>query len=87
MVTREIKIIITLPDEVAQQAEARGLLAPAALEQLIRTEIERRRKVDRLFDTMDQLEAVDIPPLTDEELNAEIKAARAERRARRAHSS
>ncbi|NTV62835.1 MAG: hypothetical protein HGA65_04775 [Oscillochloris sp.] len=82
MVNIEIKL--TLPDNLAREAEARGLLTPKALQQLIDAEVERRRKVDRLFTTLDQLATVDIPPLSDEELNAEIKAARAERRNRRA---
>lgn len=79
-----IEVTLNLPDDLAREAVARGLLTPAALQQLINAEVERRRKLDRLFTTMDQLADVDLPPLTNEELNAEIQAARAERRARRA---
>lgn len=78
-----IDIRLSLPDELAREASARGLLTPEALQQLIDAEVERRRKIDRLFTAMDQLAALE-PPLTNDELNAEIKAARAERRARRA---
>lgn len=77
-----IDIRLSLPDDLAREARARGLLTPEALQQLIDAEVERRRKIDRLFTTMDELAAVDEPPLSGEELNAEIKAARAERRAR-----
>jgi hypothetical protein len=40
MITREITI--TLPNDIAQAAEERGLLRPEALEQLIRAEVGRR---------------------------------------------
>jgi hypothetical protein len=79
-----IDIRLSLPDDLAREASARGLLTPEALQQLIDAEVERRRKIDRLFTAMDQLAAVGQPPLSNDELNAEIKAARAERRARRA---
>ncbi|MBX0330833.1 hypothetical protein K2Z83_24550 [Oscillochloris sp. ZM17-4] len=80
----DIEIKLSLPDTLAREAAARGLLTPAALQQLIDAEVERRRKVDRLFTTMDDLAAVNLPPLSAEDLNTEIKAARAERRFRRA---
>jgi DNA-binding GntR family transcriptional regulator len=84
MVTREITI--ALPDDIAQAAEARGLLTPAALELLIRAEVGRR-EYQRLRAMMDDLASLDEPPLTNEELNAEIHAARVERRAKRAPGS
>jgi hypothetical protein len=80
----DIEIKLSLPDNLAREAEARGLLTPKALQQMIDAEVERQRKVDRLFTTMDDLAAVDLPPLSAEELNTEIKAARAERRFPRA---
>lgn len=82
-----IEVILNLPDDLAREAAARGLLTPAALQQLIDAEVARRRTLDRLFTTMDELADVDLPPLTNEELHAEIQAARAERRARRARSA
>lgn len=51
---------------------------------MIDAEVARRRTVDRLFTTMDDLAAVDLPPLNAEELNTDITAARAEGQARRA---
>ena len=80
----DIEIKLSLPDNLAREAAERGLLTSAALQQLIDAEVERRRTVDRLFTTMDDLAAVDLPPLSAEELNAEITAARAEVQARRA---
>ncbi len=80
----DIDITLTLPDDLAREAEAHGLLTPMALQQLIDAEVARRRKRERLFTTMEQLAAIDLPPLSDEELNAGIQSAREEKRARRA---
>ena len=43
----------------------------------------RARRVDRLFETMGQLRSQS-PPLTEDDVQAEIQAARAARRARNA---
>jgi hypothetical protein len=77
MTTREVNL--TLPEALAREAETIGLLQPEALEQLIRDEI-RRRRVDELFDGADRLAASDRAPLTEEEVEAEIRAARTEGR-------
>jgi hypothetical protein len=47
-----------------------------------REDRERTKKVDELFGMMDQLATIE-PPLTPEEIQAEIDAARAERHANR----
>jgi len=78
--TVEVEIKLSLPESVAQEAEARGLLKPESLESLLREEI-RRRRVDRLFESADRLAAVPLPPLTESEVEAEIQAVRSERRA------
>lgn len=80
-----LDITITLPDELASEARARGLLAPEALQQMIDVELARQRRIDQLFDVMDRLADSDTPPMTNDELNEEIRAARAERRAQREH--
>lgn len=81
--TVELEITLRLPDDVAREAEAGGLLAAESLESLLREEL-RRRRVDRLFATADRLAALPLPPLTEAELNSEIQAARAQRRQRHA---
>jgi hypothetical protein len=43
----------------------------------------KRAAIDRLLAIAPALEAAGVEPMSDEEINAEIKAARAERRARR----
>jgi hypothetical protein len=45
--------------------------------------VRKRAAMDRLLAIAPALEAAGVEPMSDEEINAEIKAARAERRARR----
>lgn len=73
-------ITITLPDEVAQQAEANGLLSSDALADLIRQEIVRRSG-EQLFPLLERLPDTDKGDLTEADVAAEIRAYRAEKRA------
>ncbi len=76
------EVTVTLPDNLAQRARKAGLLRPEALAALLRDAM-RERRIERLFSTMDKLAQLQ-PPLTEDEIAAEIEAARAERRARKA---
>lgn len=73
-----LEVKLDLPDNLAREAEANGLLTPEAIESLLRAEI-RRRRVDKLFDAADRLSALDVP-LTESEVEAEIAAVRQLRR-------
>jgi hypothetical protein len=75
------EVTLTLPDTLAQEARAAGLLTPQALEAMLR-ETLRKQRVDGLFTAMDNMATVDLP-MTEAEIQAQIEAARAERRARR----
>jgi len=70
-------ITVSLPDDLAKQAQSAGLLRPEAIERLLR-EAMNKRQVDQLFTTMGKLAALE-PALTEAEIEAEIDAARAER--------
>lgn len=74
-------ITVSISDELARQAQSAGLLRSEAIEQLLR-EAMKKRQVDRLFATVDKLAALE-PRLTEDEIDAEIAAARAERARRR----
>ena len=74
-----VELTLALPDALAREAEAAGLLAPQAIERLL-SEAVRRRRFDRLSEATDRLAALSTPPLTEAEVEAEIHAARAERR-------
>ena len=74
-----VQLDLKLPDSLAREAQAAGLLTPQAIEQLLREEI-RRRRVGQLFDAADRLAALDAPPRTEAEVEAEIQAVREARR-------
>lgn len=76
--TVEIEIRLSLPDSVAREAEACGLLKPSSVEAMLRGEL-RRRRIEQLFDAADRLAALSEPPLTEHEVEEEIQAARASR--------
>lgn len=77
---------ISLPDNLAKEAEAAGLLAPEVIERMVREAI-RRRALEELKQAMDRMAAVEGPLLTPQEIQEEIRAARAERRAREARAA
>lgn len=72
------EIVLTLPDNLAEEAQANGLLKPEFIASLLRAEI-RRRRVNKLFTAADRL-ADSGAPLDEAEFAAEIAAARQEKR-------
>jgi hypothetical protein len=76
------RIQIDLPDATAQAACDAGLLTPEALLRLLSDALRRRQAADALLTVAGRVAAAGIPPMTMEEINAEVKAARAERRKR-----
>jgi len=80
------QVTIAIPEALATEAEASGVLRAEVLERLIRDEI-RRCRVDRLFAAADRLAANSGPVMTQEEIQAEVDAARSERRANDARRS
>ena len=75
MTTLQVKL--ELPDPLAAEAQAAGLLAPEQLERMLR-EALRARRVEKLATAREVLTANPLPPMTPEELQAEIDAYRAE---------
>ena len=76
------KIQIELPDATAQAAQAAGLLTPQALDRLLSNALRRQQAADYLLTVADEVAAADIAPMSTEEIKAEVKAAREERRQR-----
>lgn len=72
-----ITVTLKLPSDVASQAENAGLLQDEAMTNLLVKELERLTRINRFFEDVDKLIALQ-PPLTLEEIEAEIAAARAE---------
>jgi hypothetical protein len=78
-----VNLEIELPDTLAEQAREAGLLEPNAVERLVREALLERR-VDNLGRAREVLAADPLPPMTPEEIQAEIDAYRSEvRRAAR----
>ena len=76
---------ITLPDQLAQEAQRAGLLSSARLERWLRDQLKTQR-VDELFVAMDRVDSVDEPAvMSPEEVAQEIATMRAERRAKNAN--
>lgn len=74
------KIQIELPDATAKAARDVGLLTPQALDRLLTDAIKRRRAADALLSIADRVAAAGIEPMSMDEIDAEVKAVRAERR-------
>ena len=74
-------LTIELPDELAEEARTKGLLAPGAIEAMIRDALRRSAAGD-LFEAADKLAAAEFPPMTLEEIQEEVNAVRLERRQR-----
>ena len=79
------EIVLTLPDNLAKEAQANGLLKPESIASMLRAEL-RRRRVNKLFAAADRLADLD-EPITEAEIEAEIKAARQEKRSEDANRS
>ena len=73
MTTVEVKL--NLPDSLANEARQAGLLTPEQLERLLR-EALRTRRVERLAAVRETLATNPLPPMTPEEIKAEIDAYR-----------
>ena len=73
-------IQIELPDATAQAAREVGLLTPQSLERMLTDALERQQPADSLLSIAGRVAAAGIEPMSMEEINAEVKAARAQRR-------
>jgi hypothetical protein len=71
-------VTIELPERLAKEASAAGLLDSGALEQLI-SQALRHKALDELLSVADRVKAAGVHPMTMEEIEAEIQAYREER--------
>jgi hypothetical protein len=76
------KIQIELPDATAKAASDAGLLTSQALARLLTDAIRRQQAADALLSIADRVAEAGVPPMSMEEIDAEVKAVRAERRRR-----
>jgi hypothetical protein len=78
----DITLTLNLPQDLVDEAKAAGLLTEAQIERWLTDELDRQRKLDRFFGKLDRLSEIQ-PPLTEDEINAEIEAYRREKRQRK----
>ena len=71
-----------LPDRLAKQAKDAGLLNSQAIESMLRERL-RKQAGKELRAIMDKLASANIPPMTEDEIQAEIDAVRKARKASR----
>jgi hypothetical protein len=76
------KIEIELRDATAKAARDAGLLTSETLDRLLTDAIKRRKAADSLLSVAERVHAAGIAAMTMEEIDAEVKAYRAERRQR-----
>lgn len=79
----ELELKLSLPDRLANQAKAAGLLTSEAIERLVRQAI-RKAAAERLLEYGRRLHEPGTPEITEAELESELKAVRAELREARA---
>lgn len=77
-----MNITIQLPDELVKQAQAAGILTDDQVASLLQTELERRQRQDKYFADLEALRNLQ-PPLSEAEIEAEMKAFKQERAANR----
>lgn len=80
MATLQLKL--TLPEQLAKQAKAAGLLKSEAMASMLREQL-RKQAGKELLAMMDKLSAANIPPMTEDEIQAEVSAVRKARKAGR----
>lgn len=78
-------VTLELPEDLEREIEKAGLLAPDAVEAIFREQL-RRFHLGELLKDARETAADNIPPMTMEEIQAEVDAVRAERRRRAAGS-
>jgi len=76
------KIQIELPDATAKAARDAGLLTPQALDRLLTDTIRRQQAADSLLTIAHRVAAAGVEPMSMDQVDAEVKAARAGRRRR-----
>lgn len=76
---------ITLPDQLAQEAQRAGLLTSDTIERMLRQQLKTQH-VDELFQSMERMAAIDTPAtMSPEEVAEEIRVMRSERRTKNAN--
>ena len=76
------ELTVTLPDELARKAEAAGILNDQGIERALRDALKREAGF-KFLEISKAVQAAGVAPMSEEEIQVEVDAVRAERRARR----
>ena len=79
-----ITIQLDLPDALAKEAKANGLLEAETMSDLLSTELRRRKAATELANVLHKIRFQPGEPMSEEEIQAEIDAVRRAKRAREA---
>ena len=82
-----ITVQLDLPEEIAKKARAAGLLDPKRVATLIARELNSGADQRSFFEMVREIRAQAGEPMTIEEIQAEVDAVRAEKRARETRHS
>lgn len=77
----KLELKLNLPERLAQDAQAAGLLTPEAVAELLRDELKRRAG-ERLKESLRKIDQTNLPPLSSKDIQTEIDSVRIERRRR-----
>ena len=77
------RIQIELPDATAEAAQAAGLLTPQALDRLLSGALRKQQAAAYMATVADEVAATGEAPMSMDEINTEVKAAREAKRAGR----
>ena len=69
------ELVVKLPDDLAQRARSAGLLTDGAIQRLLEDAMQREAG-RRLLQVAERLHAAGVPPMSDEEIVAAVKAQR-----------
>jgi hypothetical protein len=81
-----ITVQIDLPESVAAEAKAKGLLEPRKLTQLLEREVKLDSPMRDFREMVEQMRAYPDEPMTTDQIRAVVNEVRAGRRARRQSS-
>jgi post-segregation antitoxin (ccd killing protein) len=76
------ELTVTLPDELARKAKEAGILNAEGIERALRDALKREAG-RKLLEIGKSMREANLPPMSEEEVQAEIDAVRAARRAKR----
>lgn len=77
-------ITISLDEDLVSRADACDIFDPVSIAKVIEREVERRERIARTFEAFDRLPPDVNPPMTMDEIQAEVNTVRQQRRKQRA---